>query len=663
MASNNLTVDQIAAPDFSGIAQLMTGAGTSFNNAFDAANDILGKYQTGQQAKADAGYLNALGNIKNEAELTDFFAKNPLAKANLSPEMMKTMLGMRAQVLGYETSRAATDSTRATTSINLAGEKRNLYDWQDKIAALNAGRAAQPAITGAYIAGQQYGQASGGNSPSIPNTAEAGNIVAGLVARGVPEHVAQGVILNAQDESGLNPGAIGDNGNAGGLLQWNGARFKGLQAFARDQGKPWQDTEVQLDYFMHENKNGEKANWDKVVASGSSGEAAVNFVNLWERPAEEHRARRAAAYAGVTGGATPGPNGFTGGAQNGYLASPEIQAGLQAIQSNKYLTAAEAQAQVDALIGGAAAGQKTISDRDAASQALLASQAQLNAALDPSLVTQSGIQRDVATNPTLNPTTALSAAVNAGTLVGPGGGLNALALPGTLPNNAAQTAADLGNATDAASSVLTDIGRARVLADSMVSDPVKELMKSVGITEDNSDLDSRIIGRDLNRLAKNAGVSDPEMAATLKVFDDQGVDLEDVLTGVVDEKLVIDAAKAAYGAGQKQSQNIDAVSGAQRATQREAAILEINSLQTSMAKMAPGDPGRVAAQQRIQALTQNLTAAQTPVEKIAAKLPLVAPGSADFKAIAADLIAEMQKPRSGYTPAQVIQYKSKLGVP
>lgn len=135
------------------------------------------------------------------------------------------------------------------------------------------------------------------NTSSNPRMDTSGNsIVEGLVKRGMPQHIAEGYAMNAQDESGMNPSAIGDNGNAGGLFQMNGPRFRGLKDFAASSGRPWDDTETQLDHVMWENANGESGSYAKVAAARTRQEAAAAIVNYWERPAEEHRARREAAY-------------------------------------------------------------------------------------------------------------------------------------------------------------------------------------------------------------------------------------------------------------------------------------------------------------------------------------------------------------------------------
>ena len=67
-------------------------------------------------------------------------------------------------------------------------------------------------------------------------------VVAGLVKRGVPQHVAEGVVMNFQDESGLNTGIqekAPTSGRGGfGLAQWTGPRRVALETYAAYQGKP-----------------------------------------------------------------------------------------------------------------------------------------------------------------------------------------------------------------------------------------------------------------------------------------------------------------------------------------------------------------------------------------------------------------------------------------
>ena len=118
----------------------------------------------------------------------------------------------------------------------------------------------------------------------------------GLISRGLPEHVADGIMMNIADESGFNLGAVGDNGNAFGLVQWNGPRKAALEQFAAGRGSSPGDLDTQLDFLVQELEGPERGAYDSLLRTGSASEAAVAFLNDFERPAETHRSRREAKY-------------------------------------------------------------------------------------------------------------------------------------------------------------------------------------------------------------------------------------------------------------------------------------------------------------------------------------------------------------------------------
>lgn len=123
-------------------------------------------------------------------------------------------------------------------------------------------------------------------------------VIEDLVARGVAPHIAEGFALNAADESSFNPAAVGDNGNAIGVFQWNGPRKRALEAFAASKGTAWNDWDTQMDFVVHENATSEAGAWARIQKTTTRGEAAAAIVNLWERPAEVHRRNREAKYLG-----------------------------------------------------------------------------------------------------------------------------------------------------------------------------------------------------------------------------------------------------------------------------------------------------------------------------------------------------------------------------
>ena len=139
-----------------------------------------------------------------------------------------------------------------------------------------------------------------------------------LLAGGLPQHVVDGINMNLADESGFNPSAVGDHGNAFGLAQWNGPRKAALMQFAQSQGANPADPTVQAKFLLTE-LNGPEAGAGAALAQAKNPQdAAVAFLNNYERPAEQFRSQREASYRGGSPVSTSvstmgGPSGGTGG--------------------------------------------------------------------------------------------------------------------------------------------------------------------------------------------------------------------------------------------------------------------------------------------------------------------------------------------------------------
>ncbi|MGL4309271.1 MAG: phage tail tip lysozyme [Paracoccaceae bacterium] len=153
---------------------------------------------------------------------------------------------------------------------------------------------------------------------------DAAMIRAKLVERGLPEHVADGFVMNFQDESGLNPGineaaplVPGSRGGFG-LAQWTGPRRVALEKFAAERGVPVDNVDLQLDFLMTELQGPEAAAWSKIAGAKDPGSAAAAIATNFLRPAREHLDRRVAEY---TGGqpAQPDMAQLVGLANNPYL--------------------------------------------------------------------------------------------------------------------------------------------------------------------------------------------------------------------------------------------------------------------------------------------------------------------------------------------------------
>lgn len=127
-------------------------------------------------------------------------------------------------------------------------------------------------------------------------------IRAGLVKRGLPEHVADGFLMNFQDESGFNPGINEQNptvpGSRGGfgLYQLTGPRRKEYEAFASQRGVQPADIDAQLDFLAYE-MNGPEANAAKSILSApDASTAAAEIARKFLRPAKEHLDARIKKY-------------------------------------------------------------------------------------------------------------------------------------------------------------------------------------------------------------------------------------------------------------------------------------------------------------------------------------------------------------------------------
>lgn len=159
---------------------------------------------------------------------------------------------------------------------------------------------------GATVASPVVG---GGQNISVPQTADASYIRNGLIERGLPEHVADGFLVNFQDESGLNPGINEANptvpGSRGGfgLYQLTGPRRVAYEKFASERGVDPSDVDAQLDFLKYE-LDGPEANAAKSILSApDSATAAQAIVKNFLRPAPEHLQSRSARYANLGGGA------------------------------------------------------------------------------------------------------------------------------------------------------------------------------------------------------------------------------------------------------------------------------------------------------------------------------------------------------------------------
>lgn len=129
-------------------------------------------------------------------------------------------------------------------------------------------------------------------------------LMQGLMQRGLPEHIAQGFVMNMRDESGLNPGINEINpivpGSRGGfgLYQLTGPRRRAYEQFAQSRGVDVADPDAQLDFLMIELQGPESRAAQSIFAAQNPQDAAVAIARDFLRPAPENLQKRVQRYTG-----------------------------------------------------------------------------------------------------------------------------------------------------------------------------------------------------------------------------------------------------------------------------------------------------------------------------------------------------------------------------
>lgn len=131
-----------------------------------------------------------------------------------------------------------------------------------------------------------------------------------MMQKGWSKKAAAGIVGNLTVESGMDPNAIGDDGKAFGLAQWN-SRGPEMKKFLADQGKAWNDFFGQLDFVDHELRNKERTSGSQVEMAKDVASAADIIMRKYERPADwamrDSAGKRAGAAQQAYNMSTGGP--------------------------------------------------------------------------------------------------------------------------------------------------------------------------------------------------------------------------------------------------------------------------------------------------------------------------------------------------------------------
>jgi hypothetical protein len=153
--------------------------------------------------------------------------------------------------------------------------------------------------------------------PQTKQEAEASGVE--ILSSVMSKAAAEGVVkaLSAESEH-FNPAAKNPESGAYGVAQWLGSRKEGLEAFAKQQGKPISDLAVQLEYIVHELQTGEHGTLSALKGVKTPQEATDLWVKMFERPGSAAEGAVDSAAAGI-----PNAGGRGGRGREVALTSPE----------------------------------------------------------------------------------------------------------------------------------------------------------------------------------------------------------------------------------------------------------------------------------------------------------------------------------------------------
>lgn len=108
--------------------------------------------------------------------------------------------------------------------------------------------------------------------------------------KGLPSHIAAGIVGNLYQESRLKPGAVEktNTANGRGIAQWDKRdRWQGLLSWAYQNQRDPYNLQTQLDYVLAEPGEASRV-MQKLKQTKTAEDAALIFGKLYERPSEKH---------------------------------------------------------------------------------------------------------------------------------------------------------------------------------------------------------------------------------------------------------------------------------------------------------------------------------------------------------------------------------------
>ena len=131
-----------------------------------------------------------------------------------------------------------------------------------------------------------------------------------LASLGFSKAGTAGTMGAFQAESGLNPNARNASSGATGIAQWLGGRLTALRNMASSMGVSETNLNAQLDYFRQEITSPQYSGLlHELQTTNNPQQAAVDFVNTFERPGPGGDPGAAGFAQTFYNGGVPGPSG------------------------------------------------------------------------------------------------------------------------------------------------------------------------------------------------------------------------------------------------------------------------------------------------------------------------------------------------------------------
>jgi peptidoglycan hydrolase-like protein with peptidoglycan-binding domain len=120
-----------------------------------------------------------------------------------------------------------------------------------------------------------------------------------LMGKGLSLEQSVGITANLQQESSLNPNAVGDNGTSFGIAQWHNERGQNMMKWTESKGYKSNSLEGQLEFLWYELSTDYKNVLDEIKRTYTSEDAAEVFVRKYEKPGNiENEVSKRSSIAG-----------------------------------------------------------------------------------------------------------------------------------------------------------------------------------------------------------------------------------------------------------------------------------------------------------------------------------------------------------------------------